>query len=46
MKNSRRKFLKYAGMAGLSIAGGKISEGFALMNDPSLEFSNAKSVSI
>jgi dienelactone hydrolase len=30
MKNSRRKFLKYAGMAGLSIAGGRFTEGFAL----------------
>jgi dienelactone hydrolase len=29
MKNSRRKFLKYAGMAGLGIAGSKLTEGFA-----------------
>ena len=36
MKNSRRKFLKYAGMAGLSIAGSKIPKGFSLMHDPSL----------
>lgn len=42
MKNSRRKFLKYAGMAGLGIAGSKISEGFMLVQDPSLEFSNEK----
>jgi len=42
MKNSRRKFLKYAGMAGLTIAGSKISEGFALVQDSGLEFSNLK----
>jgi dienelactone hydrolase len=29
MKNSRRKFIKIAGMAGLTIAGGKFTEGFA-----------------
>jgi dienelactone hydrolase len=29
MKNSRRKFIKFAGMAGLGIAGTRISEGFA-----------------
>jgi dienelactone hydrolase len=29
MKNSRRKFLKYAGMAGLGIAGSKFTDGFA-----------------
>jgi dienelactone hydrolase len=28
MKNSRRKFMKYAGMAGLSIAGTKLAQGF------------------
>lgn len=33
MKNSRRKFLKYAGMAGLSIAGSKFSKGFASIPD-------------
>ena len=30
MKNSRRKFLKYAGLAGLGIAGSRLAEGFAL----------------
>ena len=29
MKNNRRKFLKYAGLAGLGIAGGKFTEAFA-----------------
>jgi len=29
MKNSRRKFLKYAGMAGIAIAGSRLTEGFA-----------------
>jgi dienelactone hydrolase len=33
MKNSRRNFLKYAGMAGLSIAGSKITAGFASTPD-------------
>jgi dienelactone hydrolase len=33
MKNSRRKFLKYAGMAGLSIAGSKLTKGFAPVPD-------------
>lgn len=33
MNNSRRKFLKYAGMAGLSIAGTRLSEGFASVPD-------------
>jgi dienelactone hydrolase len=33
MNNSRRKFLKYAGMAGLSIAGSKFTKGFAPMPD-------------
>ena len=42
MKNSRRKFLKYAGMAGISLAGSKISEGFGLTQDPIPEFSNVK----
>jgi dienelactone hydrolase len=28
MKNSRRKFLKYAGMAGLGLAGSRLTEGF------------------
>lgn len=34
MKNSRRNFLKYAGIAGLSIAGSKITAGFASTPDP------------
>jgi dienelactone hydrolase len=29
MKNSRRKFLKYTGMAGLGLAGTRLTEGFA-----------------
>ena len=29
MKNSRRKFIKNAGMAGLGIAGSRLTEGFA-----------------
>ena len=29
MKNSRRKFLKYAGMAGLGLAGTRLTKGFA-----------------
>ncbi len=33
MKNSRRKFLKYAGMAGLGLAGSRISSGFASSPD-------------
>ena len=32
MKNTRRNFLKLAGLAGLSIAGGGISKGFASGN--------------
>ena len=42
MKNTRRQFLKYAGMTGLSIAGSNISDGFGLQHDPGLEFSNVK----
>ena len=41
MKNSRRKFLKYAGMAGLSIAGSKFTEGFASIPDSVPAFSNS-----
>jgi dienelactone hydrolase len=41
MKNSRRKFLKYAGMAGLSIAGSKIAAGFGSVTDPVTASSNA-----
>jgi dienelactone hydrolase len=41
MKNSRRKFLKYAGMAGLSIAGSKFTEGFASVPDSVPVFSNS-----
>jgi dienelactone hydrolase len=33
MNNSRRRFLKYAGMAGLGIAGSRFTEGFASMTD-------------
>ena len=39
MKNSRRKFLKYAGLTGLSIAGSSITEGFGLQHDSVLDFS-------
>jgi len=38
MKNSRRKFLKYAGMAGLSIAGSRFTNGLAVANDSSNYF--------
>jgi dienelactone hydrolase len=34
MKNSRRNFIKYAGMAGLTIAGSKLKPGFAATSDP------------
>jgi dienelactone hydrolase len=40
MKNSRRQFLKYAGLTGLSIAGSNISEGFGMQHDPVPDFSN------
>ncbi len=33
MENSRRKFLKYAGLAGLGVAGSKLSNAFALVPD-------------
>ena len=33
MKNNRRKFLKYAGMAGLGLAGTRLTEGFASTPD-------------
>ena len=36
MKSSRRKFLKYAGMAGLGIAGSRLTKGFASSPDQSL----------
>lgn len=42
MKNSRRQFLKYAGLTGLSIAGSNISEGFGFPHDPVHGFSNDK----
>ena len=41
MENSRRKFLKYAGMAGLSIAGSKFSQGLASVPDSSPVFSDS-----
>lgn len=40
MKNSRRKFLKYAGMAGLGLAGTRLTEGFASTPDFFPIFSN------
>jgi dienelactone hydrolase len=38
MKNSRRKFIKYAGMAGLSLAGTRLARGFPVLpgNNPFL----------
>ncbi|MCE5346214.1 MAG: alpha/beta hydrolase family protein [Bacteroidales bacterium] len=39
MKSNRRKFLKLAGMTGLSVTGFKITEGFAAMPDLNLSFS-------
>jgi len=41
MQNSRRKFLKYAGMAGLGIAGSKITAGFGPVTDPLPVFTDA-----
>ena len=41
MKNSRRKFLKYAGMAGLTIAGNKLTDGFASVPDSYPGFLNS-----
>lgn len=41
MKNSRRKFLKYAGMAGLTIAGSNLAEGFASVPDSNPGFLNS-----
>ena len=42
MKNTRRQFLKYAGMTSLSIAGSNISEGFGLKQGPNFDFTNTK----
>jgi len=41
MVSNRRKFLKYAGMAGLSIAGNKITQGFPSGQDSSSTFSSS-----
>jgi len=38
MKNSRRKFIKYAGMAGLGIAGSRFTESLASGNESSIPF--------
>jgi len=40
MKNSRRKFIKNAGMAGLGIAGSRLTEGFASTPDLFPSFTN------
>ena len=40
MKNSRRKFIKYAGMAGLGLAGSSLTEGFASTPDLFPSFAN------
>lgn len=42
MKNSRRKFLKYAGMAGLGIAGSNYTRGFASMPDSSMDLTHSE----
>jgi len=42
MKNTRRNFLKYAGITGLGIAGNKISDGIGFLQDTGLYYSNAK----
>jgi dienelactone hydrolase len=42
MKNTRRNFLKYAGMTGLGIAGSNISDGIGFLQDPVLDYSNTK----
>jgi len=41
MNNSRRKFLKYAGMTGLILAGNKVTRGFTSTPDSIQEFSNS-----
>jgi dienelactone hydrolase len=43
MKSSRRKFLKYAGMAGLGIAGSSLTKGFASAPDQSLSIAESTS---